>query len=304
MDKNIYDTIIIGSGPAGVTAAIYATRFGLKTLVIEEMGVGGQINWTGEIDNYPGFKSITGAELAEKMRDHAEALGAEILYDNVSSYDLEGEIKKLSTDYSGDFYTKSIIICQGAKPRKLNLENEDKFVGRGVSYCALCDGGFYKDKTVAVVGGGNSALEEAILLSKTCKKVYIIHMLNNFQGNQKNIEKVKTIENIEIKMTSEIKNIIGEDKLEKVLVLNSETKLEETLDLDGIFIAIGRVPNTEKLKMLETDKYGYILTDENMKTNINGIYVAGDIRQKNVRQIVTACSDGAIAATSVATYIN
>ena len=189
-------------------------------------------------------------------------------------------------------------------PKALGVSGEDKFIGEGISFCAVCDGAFYKDKTVAVVGGGNSALEEAILLSKTCKKVYIIHMLNNFQGNQKNIERVKTIENIEIKMTSEIKNIIGEDKLEKVLVLNSETKLEETLDLDGIFIAIGRVPNTEKLKMLETDKYGYILTDENMKTNINGVYVAGDIRQKNVRQIVTACSDGAIAATSVATYIN
>jgi len=299
-----YDTIIIGGGPAGITAGIYATRSGLKTLIIESMVVGGQSALTYEIDNYPGFTKISGMELGSKFAEHAESLGVEFVFDTIKSMSLEGEEKIFETVYSGSFSAPSVIICVGAKPRTLGLDNEEKFIGRGISFCATCDGAFYKDKTVAVVGGGNSALEEALFLSKNCAKVYLLHMLDNFQANDSMVEKMKAEPKIEYYLNTRVLNVDGDTNLKKIHVQDSEADTERDIDVDGMFIAIGRVPATDMFKeVVEMDKYGYIIADEDLRTNVEGVFVAGDARQKKVRQIITACSDGAIAAVSANSYL-
>ena len=301
---NNFDCIIIGGGPAGVTAGIYATRAGLKTVIIEEMVVGGQASFTYEIDNYPGFSKISGMELGTKFAEHAENLGVEMVFDSITHMELEGEQKTIETAYSGTYTAKTAILCLGAKPRKLGLPNEEQFIGKGLSFCATCDGAFHAGKTVAVVGGGNSALEEALFLAKTSEKVHLVHMLGEYQANHSMIQKVLNEPKIECHLNSQVVELHGQDMLSSITIKNSQTNEIQEINLSGLFVAIGRVPSTEPVKeIVETDAQGYIVSNEDMQTNVAGVFVAGDVRQKKIRQIVTACSDGAIAAISANSYI-
>ena len=300
-----YDLIIVGAGPAGVTAGIYATRFNLKVLIVEKMNTGGQVNLTSKIDNYPAFSEIEGFELAQKLHEHAEKLGVEFLFDEVKNIKFDEKVKVVETEYSGEVTAPCVVLALGARPRKLGLINEENFTGRGVCYCAVCDGGFYKDKEVVVVGGGNSALEDAFLLKNIAKKVTLVHVLDTFQANASMIEKLKNDDKIEYFTQTEVVDICGEDKLASVKVRNTVTGEEKEIVADGLFISIGRVPNSELVKdVLTVDKNGYIEADEDMQTSIAGVYAVGDVRTKKIRQIVTACSDGAIAATNAYYFLN
>lgn len=294
-----YDVIICGGGPAGLTAAIYTARSLLKTLIIEKSGAGGQALTSLEIENFPGFPSIDGFTLCNNMLKTAVDFGAEIIYGEITEFDLEK--KKIST--AGGIYTaKAVIICTGAGPKKLNLPNESELTGRGVSYCATCDGAFFKGKTVAVTGGGNTAFEEIIYLSNICKKVYLIHRQENFRASPALIKKAENIKNIEFILSCKILEIKANDMVEKLIIDKCDRNGKSEIDVSALFIAIGRKPQTD-LIYVDLDENGYILTDENMKTNVDGVFAAGDVRHKPVRQIVTACSDGAVAAESALKYI-
>jgi thioredoxin reductase (NADPH) len=307
--KKVYDIVIIGGGPAGMTAAIYALRAGMKTLLIEGAAHGGQIVNTYEIKNYTGFEEINGADLANKMREQVDKLGVDNVYDMVTNLNLEDEIKQIETQYSGTFYAKSIILTMGAAARKLGLDREEQLSGAGVSYCAICDGAFFKDKTVAVVGGGNTAIEDLIYLNKVAKKVYLIHRRETFRADKILLDAVESIlekpdTKTELILNSGVTKLLGDTMLNGVEVSNFKTKEVKTLSLDGLFVAIGRIPSTGIIRgKIELDDYGYIKADEHMKTNVEGVYVAGDIRVKEVRQIITAASDGAIAATHASNYV-
>lgn len=294
-----YDIIICGGGPAGLTAAIYSSRALLKTLILEKTGAGGQASLTSEIENYPGYAKIDGFTLCNNMLETAINFGAEIRYEEINKLDLEK--RKIVTD-SGKYTASAIILCMGAGNKTLNLPNEKELVGRGVSYCATCDGGFFKGKTVAVTGGGNSAFEEIIYLSKICKKVYLIHRRETFKASPFLVEKAKAIANIEFITSCKILEIVAKDSVEKIIIDKCDSNGKSEIDISALFIAIGRKPETQ-LTHVDLDENGYILTDENMKTSIDGIFAAGDIRHKPLRQIVTACSDGAIAAESAIKYI-
>ena len=307
--KTIYDMIIIGGGAAGMTAGIYALRAGLKTLLIECEAHGGQMVNTYEIKNYTGFEDISGVELSNRMHEQVNKLGIENLYDMVTDLKLENEIKEVVTAYSGTFYARTIILSMGARARKLGLENENELSGAGVSYCAICDGAFFKDKVVAVVGGGNTAIEDLIYLSKVGKKVYLIHRNENFRADKILIDSVEHLlkqnnSKIELILNTTVTKLYGEPMLNKIEISNVITNEKKDLDLEGLFVAIGRIPNTALVKnKVILDDYGYIVADEHMKTSVEGVYVAGDIRAKEVRQIITAASDGAIAATHASNYI-
>ena len=303
----IYDVLIIGGGPAALTAAIYSRRAGKSVLIIERMVPGGQVALTSTVENYPGIKKIDGVTLATNMFDHASSLGAEFVFSDVLEFNLKDKVKSVRT-HEGTFEGKTIILCLGASAKQLNLENEKKFVGRGVSYCATCDGALYKDQTVAIVGGGNTSLEDSLYLAGLAKKVYLIHRRDQFKGdqilvNQLNAELAKPSSPIEVLLNSHVIKIDGQDKIETITVENCATKETKKLKVDALFIAIGRKPDTELLDGVELDKNGYILTNEKMETNIPGVYAAGDVRQKQLRQIITACSDGAIASINTNEYI-
>lgn len=304
-DIKIYDTIIIGGGPAGYAAALFAVRAGLKTLVLEKFSAGGQMAQTNQIDNYPGFENgIEGFSLGHKMKQGAERFGVKSLQKTVFSVDFEPKIKKITTD-SGDFYAKTVIIATGAKHKHLGLENEENLIGKGLGYCAACDGMFFKGKNVAVIGGGNSAAADALLLSKICKKVYLIHRRDTLRATKIYHEPILTSENIEIKWNSKAIRFIFDDTVKGIEIKNIKTNSPETIAVDGIFISIGRTPETEIFKgILELDNNGYIIADETTKTNINGVFAAGDVRTKIVRQIVTAVSDGAVAAHFAEEYLS
>ena len=303
----LYDVLIIGGGPAALTAAIYSRRAGKSVLVIERMVPGGQIALTSTVENYPGIIKTDGVTLATMMFDHATSLKTEFVFSDVLEFDLNGKIKKVKT-HEGTFEGKCIILCLGASAKQLNLENEKKFLGRGVSYCATCDGALYRDKIVAVVGGGNTSLEDSLYLSGLAKKVYLIHRRDKFKGdnilvNQLKAETEKPQSSIELLLNSHVVKIEGEQNVSAIEVENCETKEIKKLQIDGLFIAIGRKPDTELLEGVELDKNGYIITNEKMETNIPGVFAAGDVRQKQLRQIVTACSDGAIASVNTNEYI-
>lgn len=303
----LYDVLIIGGGPAALTAAIYSRRAGKSVLVIERMVPGGQIALTSTVENYPGIIKTDGVTLATMMFDHATSLKTEFVFSDVLEFDLNGKIKKVKT-HEGTFEGKCIILCLGASAKQLNLENEKKFLGRGVSYCATCDGALYRDKIVAVVGGGNTSLEDSLYLSGLAKKVYLIHRRDKFKGdnilvNQLKAETEKSQSSIELLLNSHVVKIEGEQNVSAIEVENCETKEIKKLQIDGLFIAIGRKPDTELLEGVELDKNGYIITNEKMETNIPGVFAAGDVRQKQLRQIVTACSDGAIASVNTNEYI-
>ena len=293
----MYDIVIIGAGPAGLTAAIYARRGGKKTLVLEGKTYGGQIINTLDIENYPAEPKISGLELAKKMYTQAKDLGAEIEYEKVTEIVDNGETKLVKTE-EGEYETKAVIIATGTDYRKLGLENEEKLTGRGVSYCATCDGALFKDKEVAVAGGGNGALYEALYLADIVSKVYLIHRREELRGDEILVKKLEEKGNVEFILGSNVTKINGEEKLESIEINN-----ERTIEVSCLFIAIGREPKNDFINA-KKDENGYIEAGEDCKTNIDGIFVAGDTRTKSTRQIVTATSDGAIAATAAIKYLS
>lgn len=308
MEKNVYDVIIVGGGPAGLTSAIYALRSGLKTLLIEKYMIGGQVVQTYKIYNFPSYESVVGADLMISMHNQADHLGLESVYDEIESMELDGKIKSL-TGHNGTYQARVVILCMGAKERKLGIDHEDEFMGRGVSYCAVCDGALYKDKEVVVVGGGDSACEDAIYLSNICRKVTIVCKDDTMRKAQsivfEDLQKTaKCNGNIEILYHHNVTGIKCDSQITSVEVTNNQTAERRMLPACGLFVAIGRVPDTAHLKgKLTLSKAGYIKSDENMHTNIPGVYVAGDVREKKLRQIITACADGAIAGTEANMYI-
>lgn len=304
MENNIYDVVIIGSGPSGIAASIYAERAKLKTVTIEKQYMsGGQILNTYEVDNYPGLPGINGFDMGVKFKEHAQKLGAEFVTDEVLDLEIMQDIKKVHCK-KNTFLTKTIIIATGANHRLLEVKGEDTLYGKGVSYCATCDGAFYKEKTVAVVGGGDVALEDAIFLSRLCKKVYLIHRRNEFRGAKILQEKVFSIDNIEILWDSVVCEIQGEDEVTSIILKNLKSNEEKNIELDGVFVAIGIIPNSHIFEShLKLDDGNYIIANEDCKTSVEGVFVAGDVRTKALRQIVTAVSDGANAITSVEKYL-
>lgn len=298
----MYDTIIIGSGPAGMTAAIYAARREMNTLLIGKE-LGGQIIWASKIENYPGFKSIDNYDLIYKMQDQVSSLGVKIVSDEVVSLKKEGE--NFEVVLNKEKYTsKTVIFAAGLSPRKLGVPGEEEFNGRGVSYCANCDGPFYKEKIVAVVGGGNSALDAAEILSKIAKKVYLIHRRQEFRGFEALVDKVKSRENIEMILDSSPKEIIGENKVQKIKVINNTTKDIKDFDVDGVFVEIGRTAKTDIInEFVDLDDKGQIIVDERCQTKTEGVFAAGDITNVPYKQITIACGQATIAALSAYQYL-
>jgi thioredoxin reductase (NADPH) len=305
MENKIYDVLIIGSGPAGMGAAIYAIRAGLECAVLDQSPIsGGQVLTTYEVDNYLGLPGISGGELADKFREHADKLGVEFLTANVVKIDNENDNKKVTTD-EGVFITKTIILATGATHEMLGVSGEKEFAGMGVSYCATCDGAFFRNRTVAVVGGGDVAVEDAIFLAGLCKKVYLVHRRDSLRAASSLQNKLMSIENIQILWDSEVVQICGSDIVEKIDIKNKKTGDIKSLEVNGIFIAVGVVPNTSFVKgMVEMNDKGYIVADETCATSIPGIYAAGDIRLKPMRQIITAVADGANAINSAQKFLN
>lgn len=303
--QQITDVLILGGGAAGYTAALYAARAGLSTLVVEKMSVGGQMAVTDVIENYPGFPDgIDGFTLGMEMQRGAERFGAKTVYGEVSSAELAAPIKRVTVD--GEVYrSKAVILAMGASPRLLGLEGEKELTGRGVHYCAHCDGRFYKDKTVFVVGGGNSAVSAALYLSHLCKKVLLVHRRDVLRATRVYHEQLVKVPNIEILWNSRPAALVQEnDRLTALVIEDVKTGMTRQIEADGVFVEIGRTPDTAIVKgQVTLDDYGYIIADESTKTNLEGVFAAGDVRQKVLRQIITAASDGAVAATMAEEYI-
>ena len=302
--KKDFDVIIIGGGPAGYTAALYTVRSGFSTLVIEKMAAGGQMNETTQIDNYPGFdEGIDGFSLGMKMQSGAARFGAETKYAEVKAVQLQDKVKKIETD-DGVYTAKAVIIATGAGHKHLGVEYESELVGKGVGYCASCDGMFYRGKTVAVVGGGNSAAADALVLSRIAKKVYLIHRRDTLRATKVYHEPLMNAENVEFKWNSAVSQLIYDEKLAGVRLKDINTGEESELVLDGLFISIGRDPATQLFRgQLELDEGGYIVAGETTQTSVPGVFAVGDVRTKAVRQIVTAAADGAVAAHYVEEYL-
>lgn len=305
MENKIYSTAIIGGGPAGYSAALFCARAGLDTIVLEKLSAGGQMAETGKIENYPGFDDgIDGFELGMKMEKSALKFGAESKYCRVISADLKSNPKVIKTT-DGHILSHSVIIATGAFPRKLSIKDEEKLIGKGVAYCAYCDGMMYKGKTVAVIGGGDSAAEDALYLSSICHKVYLIHRRDKLRASESYIKALEKHNNIELILNAEPLEFIHGDTLTGIRLGNTADNHIFDLDCNAVFVAIGRVPESEIFKdQLETDKYGYIKSGEDCATNIVGVFAAGDVRTKALRQVVTAVADGANAAKSAKDYID
>lgn len=296
----MYDIIIVGAGPSGLTSAIYGRRALKKVLVLECLSYGGQIINTLKIDNYPGMPGVSGFDYATKVYNQAKDLGSEIKYEKVIDI-IDGNIKEVITN-KGSYKCKTIILATGCDSRKLGVDREEELTGKGVSYCATCDGAFYKDKDVAVVGGGNTALEDALYLTDVCHKVYLIHRRDEFRADDYLVNKLKGKDNVEFILNSNVTKLNG-DVLKSIEVTNNDNV--KVIDVSGLFIAVGKVPENENFrKIIKLNKNGYIEAKEDCHTNIDGIYAAGDVRVKNVRQLVTAEADGAVAAMEAIKYIN
>ena len=300
----MYDIVIVGAGPAGLTAAIYARRADKSVLVLEKETFGGQITFSPKVENYPGFIQMSGNEFAEKLIEQALNLGAEIELEAVTEIKDNGKTKTVVTE-DNEYECKAVIIAAGSKHRQLGLPNENDLIGEGISYCAVCDGAFYKDKTVAVIGGGNSALQEAVLLSETSKKVYIVQNLAFVTGEKKLEEILKGRSNVEFIFSNVVKELIGETSLEGLIIEDTESGAITNLDVDGVFVCIGQAPENEPFSnLVSLNDYGYIDSGEDCLTQTDGIFTAGDCRSKTVRQITTATGDGAVAAVAACSYID
>lgn len=297
------DIIIIGAGTAGLSAAIYARRAGKKALILEALSYGGQIINTPEVENYPGIKNISGFDFATGLYEQAAALGAEIEYVRVTGIESNADGSKTVHTTDGDRKCKAVIIATGAKNRPLGIDREEELTGSGVSYCATCDGAFYKKKSVAVNGGGNTAIEDAGFLSNFCSKVYVIHRRDEFRADVHEVEKLKAKENVEFILDSEVTALLGDDELTGIEVTNKKTGEKKELEISGLFIAIGQMPdNTAFASVVDLDEKGYIIGKEDCLTNTPGVFTAGDCRTKAVRQLTTAAADGAVAALAAAAY--
>ena len=303
--NHIYDTVIIGAGPAGCSAALYASRAGLDTALIEKYSPGGQMALTGDIDNYPGFEEgVDGFTLGMKMHKGAERFGITTLYGEITGVDFSGKIKKLTTS-SGEIFAKTVIIASGAKARELGVENEKNLIGKGVHYCAHCDGNFYRNKTVVVVGGGNSAAADALYLSRLAKKVCVVHRRDTLRATKIYHEPLMKAENVEFLWNSTVEEFITELRVKGVRIKDTVTGEMKDVPCDGVFVSIGRDPMTEFLKSaVDLDERGYVIADETTKTNIDGVFAAGDVRTKALRQVVTAVADGAVAVHFAEEYLN
>ena len=300
----MFDIIIVGAGPAGMTATIYACQARKKVLLLEKSVYGGQIVSADKVKNYPGFEEISGYEYANKLYNQVKKLNPDVKFEEVLQIKNKDNFKEVVTN-KNTYKSKAVIIATGSKNRKLGLNNEEKLIGKGISYCATCDGMFFKDKVVAVYGGGNNAIDDALYLSDIVNKLYIIYRQKDFKIESMNLEKLKNKENVEFILNSNIVDIKGEEKLEYITIENKETNNKSNLNIDGLFIAIGHVPVSSMCNnLINTDKNGYIIANEDCSTNIEGIFTAGDVRIKTVRQLTTACSDGTVAALNAFKYIN
>ncbi len=302
--KRIYDMIVVGGGPGGYTAALYAARAGLQVLVLEKLSAGGQMALTTQVDNYPGFpEGVDGFELGEKMQQQAERFGAVTELADVTAVDLKGDIKQVQTS-SGPFYGKTVVIATGANPRQLGIGKETELIGRGVNYCAACDGMFYRGKTVVVVGGGNTAAADALLLSRLAKKVILVHRRDTLRATRIYHKPLEEAENVEFCWNSTVEELLHGEKLTGVKIRNIQTGEVTLVEADGIFISIGRKPATELVAgQLQLDESGYIIAGESTQTSVPGVYAVGDVRTKTLRQIVTAVADGAMAAHRAEEYL-
>lgn len=304
MEKNKYDVIILGGGPGGYTAALYCARANLSTLVLEKMWPGGQMATTSRVDNYPGFEEgVDGVELSGKMQQSAERFGVETEIGEVLEIDLESQPKRITTA-KGELEAKAVVLATGAAPRTLGIPEEETLRGRGVAYCATCDGMFYRNLTVVVVGGGNSAVADALFLSKICKKVYIVHRRDELRASKSYMKTLEKTENIEFVWDSKVIEVLHDDLVTGVRIENVKTGAIQELACEGVFVAVGRIPNTELFRgILNRDEQGYLIADETTKTNIPGVFAVGDVRTKPLRQIVTATADGAVASKYAEEYI-
>ncbi len=300
----MYDIAVIGAGPAGLTAALYALRADKSVVVLEKAAFGGQITFSPKLENYPGTGTLSGNEFAEKLVEQVLDQGADIEPENVLSVSKNEKTFVVKTEDS-EYEAKSVIVATGARHRMLGLENEENLVGNGISFCAVCDGAFYKDKCVAVIGGGNSALQEALLLSTLCQKVYVVQNLSYLTGEERLAKELESKDNVEIILSNVVAAFNGEDELSSICIKNTESGEEKTLTLDGVFIAIGLIPQNEAFaEFIDLDSYGYADSGEDCTTRTEGIFVAGDCRKKKIRQVATAVGDGAVAALAACNYID
>ena len=305
MEQNVFDTIIIGGGPGGYTAALYAARAGFSALVLEKLSPGGQMATTDQIDNYPGFpQGVNGFELALEMQKGAQRFGAQTELAEVLRVDLRGPVKEVVTQKE-TYRAPTVVLATGASPRELGLPGERELRGRGVSYCATCDGMFYRGKTVAVVGGGNTAAADVLYLSRLCEKVYLIHRRDQLRASRVYLEPLKHAENVEILWDSQVTELLYGETLTGAKVRNKKTGETRELSLDGLFLAVGQLPNTQLFQgQVELDAAGYVVADETTRTNLPGVFAVGDLRQKPLRQVVTAAADGAVAAHFLEEYLS
>ncbi len=294
----MFDVIIIGGGPAGLSAGIYAARGGLKAVIVESMSVGGQASTAHNIENYPGIKSTSGFELCYTMMEQAKDFGCEFIFDLIEHISLDGDIKTLITMGGKIVEGKKVIITSGASSRPLGVEDEGRMIGRGLSYCATCDGGFFRGKRVAVIGGGNTAAEDALYLEKIASKVFMVHRRDALRADKVLQERIAS-STIEMKWNSVVEELQCDEVITGLTLKDVKSDTLSSLLVDGVFVAIGQTPNTKLFENIAKDSAGYIVTDENMLTNIAGVYAAGDVRAKSLRQVVTACADGAIAADQI-----
>lgn len=304
MERNIFDTIVIGGGPGGYTAALYAARAGFSTLVLEKLAPGGQMGTTDVIENYPGFpEGVNGFDLALEMQKGAERFGVQTRLSEVLSVELAGIVKQVRTK-DGAYQARTVVLATGAYPRELGLPGERELRGRGVSYCATCDGMFYRGKTVAVVGGGNTAAADALYLSRLCEKVYLIHRRDKLRASRSYGEQLQKLENVEFLWDSQVEELLYGEKITGLRVQNKKSGVSKELSCDGVFVAVGQLPNTELFRdQVETDSMGYVLADETTRTNLPGVYAVGDLREKPLRQVVTAAADGAVAVHFMEEYL-
>lgn len=294
----MYDTIIIGAGPAGLCSGIYATRGGLKTAIIEANSVGGQAQTAADIQNFPGILSTSGFDLCYTMMNQCASFGAEFVFDKITSLTLEGDVKSISLASGKELQSKTIVIASGASSRKLGAVGEENFIGKGVSYCATCDGAFFKGKTVAVIGGGNTAAEDALYLEKLADTVYLVHRRDALRADKILCDRLEK-SNVSILWDSVVESLHGKDKIAQMTLKNVKNNTLTAVSVDGVFVAIGQIPNSQLFENVKKTESGYIETDDVMRTNIEGVYAVGDVREKTLRQVVTACADGAIAADDI-----